>query len=270
MRKLIVVLLAAGISAFGFARGNQNAGDDPFVLDHLSIGVGAGLDGISADIALPFSRNIIFRAGYGTFSPLKNIGYSRSFRVDTDSPWTIHDNISATIRPTMENFHLLLDYYPTRNGAFHFTVGGYFLQNGNAILHASTDQPLPIPSNEYAVTGVEIAQDGKTNYVTTDEKGYLHADATCGIGRIAPYAGLGFGRAVSDGRVSFLFDLGVLYTDKYSVRSYDYGIKGSTENPIPVELSPSLLQGYDDGLVEKIEKFALYPVLKFSLFFKLF
>ena len=52
MRKLIVVLLAAGISAFGFARGNQNAGDDPFVLDHLSIGVGAGLDGISADIAL--------------------------------------------------------------------------------------------------------------------------------------------------------------------------------------------------------------------------
>ena len=259
MKRLIVVLLSVCIAALSFARESQDYGDDPYILNHLAVGVTAGTDGLSAELAFPFSRNMIFRAGYGSFSLLDGIKYNRSFRVDTDSPWTIHDNISATVRPTMENLHLLLDFFPSRSGAFHFTVGVYSMLNTNGILHASTDQPLPIPSSEYACTGVEIEQDGRSSFVTTDANGYLHGDVNIAVGRLAPYAGVGFSRAVSDGRLRFLMDLGFLYTDKYRVQSYDYGIRGSAENPLPVELSPSLLQGYDDGLVEKSIRYSSSP-----------
>lgn len=268
-RMIVVLLLAVGACSFATAQ-EKPAAEDSYFLNHLAVGVGAGLDGVSAEIAFPFTRNFIFRAGYGTFSFVEFAKYSRSVRVDADSPWTIHDNISGTVRPTMDNLHLLLDFFPSRKGAFHFTLGVYTLLNANGIFHASTDQPLPIPSVEYASTGIEITQDGRSSYVTTDANGYLQADLGTAMGRLLPYAGIGFSRAVSDGRLRLLMDLGVLYTEKYKVQSYDYGIRGSLENPLPVELSPSLLQGYDQGVVERIQSIPVYPVLKFSLFLRLF
>ena len=66
MKKALAILLAA---AALFASVNSNA-QDKWVLNHVGIGVSAGVDGLGADLILPVSPFFQIRGGYNTLSIL--------------------------------------------------------------------------------------------------------------------------------------------------------------------------------------------------------
>ena len=297
MKKLLVALVLSCIPAILFAQSNQYLIElKPYVppkeepkpepqepapapapapepvapSNKIAMGIGLGLDGVFGELAIALSQNLTFRVGYSDSGLISKVGSSRSYQVNSTDPWDIHGTIKATIRPQLDNVHLLLDMYPMSNVAFHFTLGGYYMLNGKSILHASTDQPLPIPMEQNRVTGIKFEQGGNTSYLTTDDKGYIIADARFGIGRIAPYAGIGFSRAVASEKVSILLDVGAIYTRSYEVYGYDYGINGTSSNPKAVLLTPDMVPGFDDNLVDSLQKCPIYPIIKLSLFFTLF
>lgn len=276
MRRLLTILLLGALTLNLTAQSQKRLPKpvpDSYMANHLALGLSVGTDAISADLALPLTKNFTVRAGYGTMAILPFAKYSTSVRVDSENPWKIHDNIAGTAKPKMDNLHLLVDLYPGKNTVFHFSLGAYYMLNAHGFIQVRTDNPLPIPANEFCVTGVEVKTGGKTSYVTTDDKGYMRADVRFGLGRVLPYAGIGFGRAVSDGRVRFLFDLGALYTRSLEVYSYDYGIKGSMESPRDVALTTELIPAdyaQTADIVRRVQKIPVYPILKFSLFVKLF
>lgn len=266
--KRLFILLAACL--FPLAGNAQDTGQDNNLFNHLALGLSAGTEGISAEAAMPVTDYFIIRAGYGTLSFIKAAKFTHAFDVDSNDPWEIHQPISATFRPTFDNIHALLDIFPGTDGAFRFTVGGYYMLNRNGIVHGATDEPLPIDRSEYCTTGVKFTGNGKVEYATTDENGYMNADLRFGWGQFVPYAGIGFSRAIARQRVRLLFDMGAMFTGGYEAYGYDYGINGSVEKPQPVRVSTGMVDGNDGGLVDKIAGFPVYPVLKFSLFYNLF
>ena len=276
MRRLITILLLGALSANLSAQTQKRIpkpAPDSYMANHLAIGLSAGTEAVSAELALPLGKNFTVRAGYGTLAILPFAKGSTSVRVDSENPWTIHDNIAGTIKPRMDNLHLLVDLYPGKKTVFHFTLGAQYMLHKNGFLEVRTDNPLPISSNEFCVTGIEVTSGGKTSYITTDDKGYMQADVRFGLGRLLPYAGIGFGRAVADSRVRFLFDLGVLYTGSLQVYSYDYGIKGSIEAPREVALTPEMIPdsyAREADIARRVQGIPVFPVMKFSLFVKLF
>ena len=251
-----------------------NTDRDEYVANHLAVGMSAGTDGMDVDVSLPLTRRFSVRGGLGTMAVFPFLKYRKTVRVDTDSAWKIHDNVSGTARPTMGNAHLQVDYYPLATSSLHFSAGGYFLLNQRGMVHIRTDRPLPIQAGDYATTSPKIiSADGSQVFVTTDTEGYLQADIKPAVGRLLPYAGVGFGRSVSDGKVRFLLDLGFLITGSYRINTYDYGIEGTAESPRTVPLTTEMFpQKYSSiaGKYRLIQHLPVYPVFRYSVFVKLF
>ena len=99
------------------------------------------------------------------------------------------DGIDYTARPHFENGTVMLDFYPM-GGSFHLS-GGLLLNRNEGVLDARLNQNIEI--------GGEI--------FTPDQIGSL--TATVDFKKTAPYLGIGF---AGQGRVAFLFDLGVGFT----------------------------------------------------------
>ena len=278
MKKVVTLLLLAlwaipGLRAQAPAQTRAPVQEDPFLFNHLSLGIVAGTDGLGGELAIPLGRNIILHGGYATTS-LPFISYSRSFDVQTDSPWSIHEPVTGKATLTMDNARLIFDLFPYKTGVFHFSLGAVYNFNPNGFLHVSSADPLPIPSREFATTGIEIEHSGAlSEYITTDPQGYLMADfrmGDLGVKNLRPYVGFGFGRAVSEHPVTFNFDLGVIYCGSVKAYAYDYINADAAGNPKDVEITSQVTSGYDEGVIDFLGKFPVYPVVKFSLFVKLF
>lgn len=263
MKRLLISLTACLLAFAAHAQ-------DKYIFDHLSLGLSAGTEGLSVEAATPLTQTLVFRAGYGNSTLFKFIKYTHAFNVNSNDPWVIKGTVPATFRPTLDNVHLLVDIFPVVKSNVRFTVGAYFMTGGTGVVHGMTDGPLPIPQEQYVKTGVKFTQNGTTEYVTTDADGYLQADFRVRLGRVLPYAGMGFNRAVADGRVRFLFDIGVLYVGGYDAVGYDYGINGTLANPKQVKLTTAMVKKNDGGVVDVVSKIPVYPVLKFSLFYNIF
>ena len=259
MKKLAILLVAFLAATSAFAQDNG----DSFFFNHVAVGVSGGTDGVAIDAALPVGRHLALRGGYAFDIPYQ---YSYTTHVKMTNPWTIDDDITAVASMTTSNLHLLLDLFPGKKGGFHFTVGAYMM-NKPGILHVETASPLPIPVSNYASTGVEF---GGNKYLTTDPKGYVQADVQVGSSPIKPYVGIGFGRAVSESRVTFFMDLGGIYGGSINPVVYDYGLKGEPNAPISNIVTSSDVENNDNGWIDKIAGIPVWPVIKFNLFVRLF
>jgi hypothetical protein len=99
------------------------------------------------------------------------------------------EEIDYTARPHFENGTVMLDLFPM-GGSFHLT-GGLMLNRNEGVLDARLNQNIEIGGQTY----------------TPDQIGSL--TATVDFKKTAPYLGIGF---AGQGRVAFLFDLGVGFT----------------------------------------------------------
>ena len=178
-----------------------NAGAQVF--NHLSLGVGAGTDRVSFELASPIGNHVQLRAGFGTAFGAKL--YSGSIDMSDildDNPLLAGQDLTSDfdLRLGRNDAHLLFNIYPFAKAGFHVTVGAYF---GTPVLARLNVWNIPA---EAELAGLTVNDKPiKIENGTTNASLYS-------ANSFRPYFGLGFGRAVrADRRVTFTTDLGALY-----------------------------------------------------------
>ena len=261
MKKLIAIITFTALVAVQAAAQRQS-------FNHLSLAPTIGLDGIGFSAATPVTPHFQLRAGF-SFIPYAYKGSPDILPASIDIDGQERPFRSAVTMRLMLNtggIHLLADLYPSASKGFHFTAGLY--TNTPSLMYADIDASRLLSPDEYASYGIQINKDDYRTNVTTDTEG--HVKVALRYNSIRPYLGLGFGRAVSDKRVSVTFDMGLLYMGKPYVRTYDYSVN---KNGTPVIITSETLGGSDrldtaSNLLHLIESVPVMPVLKLNVFIK--
>jgi hypothetical protein len=174
------------------------------------------------------------------------------------------DDIKAEVNTTttlgLTNGKILLDFYPSKKGAFHITVGTYIGKDNLLEMNGKMDQANEV-LDVLKANGVDLSNEV---IVKDDEAGYQllvkdarNVNGAVTITAVKPYFGLGFGRAVPKGRVGVNFDIGALYQ----------GVPKLTSDNSNVQ---KLLDSQLDGISDVLKKASFYPVLSLKLNVKLF
>ena len=237
----------------------------PARAQHLALGAGVGTDGVSVELAAPLGKYVQVRAGYGFATGL--VGYtlkSVHVPVHPGDPSGATSPVPLTFKLGMNEGHLLFNIHPGKGG-FHFTAGAYL---GSPRLIRATFKDMP---SDYNTAGIDV--DG---YLVKANGGVLEASVNAsGLGpasfAIKPYAGIGYGRAVGDGRVGFSIDLGAQYLGKSSIWATGESLTGRTHL---VELSGDVLNKLAPSYGEKTEKYlgwlVVWPTLSAHIYVNLF
>ena len=220
------------------------------------------------------------RAGFNTHDPLFGIiafDGNKLNNFNTTVPVAYKDggldvdrvNLNAALK--YSHAELLFDFFPSKTGSFHLTAGAWFAFS--PLLHAEgkaldSSGANAVPQSDWGNTTVFE--------ISTNSQGTLVTDLKFGLNAVKPYIGLGFGRPVSlERRVGFNFNLGLLYTGGLHLYSYDF----TSGNPKPVELNSEWVNKYVQNIdkvgsyieyLDLMNKFPLWPAMRFSLFIRLF
>jgi hypothetical protein len=203
----------------------------------VALGIKAGTLGAGLELTAGISPQWNARFGLqgGTYSErreVSDIDYDAEARLRSGSAW--------------------LDYHPGGHG---FRLTGGLLWNGNELNGSS----LPPSSGFYDIGGVPVP---------VSQVGTL--DAKASFDTIAPYAGLGWGNAVSEGgKVRFALDLGVVYQGKAKVDLTANVPSGSVlDTPAGRELLGALLAREERDLEDDASSYDLYPVVAIGLSYR--
>lgn len=258
MKKIVLLLaLAALATPRAFAQ------DDNMILNHLSLGVTAGVDGIGLEATMPATPSLQIRAGYS----LMPFTYRNTFdlgTVDFEEHTFDLSHLPVAVKPWKGGLgKFLVDYYPCKTGSFHLTAGTFF---GSGKLGAVTaDFREVIDPIDYR-TGVGI----HNLSFSTDEEGFVHGDGA--VWKVMPYLGIGFGRTLDPAkRVRFTCDLGAVCNGGIDVVLYNYSRKDEVESCV-AHSSDLVMDGkqLDKGLVDKISGIAILPMLRMGIHVRLF
>ncbi|MBR1570471.1 MAG: hypothetical protein IJ651_07050 [Bacteroidales bacterium] len=279
MKKFFVMLAAA--AALLAAPGVQ--AQDSQLFNHMAIGVNMDLlNGAGLDIAMPIGPMFQVRAGFNTHDPLFNmvsLDGNKLSNFNTTIPVSYKDggidvdriNLNGSLK--YSHAELLFDFFPTKTTSFHFTAGAWFAFS--PLLHAdgkamNSSGSNAVPQSDWARTTLFD--------VSTNNEGSIVADVKFGLNTVKPYIGLGFGRPVSlEHRVGFNFNLGLLVTGGLHLYTYDF----TSSDPKPVELNSEWANKYgfqnmNDKAgtyleyIDILNKFPVWPAMRFSLFVRLF
>ena len=209
----------------------------PVSAQDFGIGIRAGTTGIGAEIAYNLTPKINIRGHFSTLS----------LAIDED---VLDDpEMRATGDARTGAFMVLVDFHPFQN-SFRLTAGigkNLFDISGSAI------------AIESVCFGDEDAQgvcEGKV--FQPDKLGKLDY-AISYPSSIHPYAGLGFGNlGRGKSRVTFLFDVGVIYSGAPEIELSNDGLFAPTT-------TSENLQPLNDG----IESFAWFPVISIGVGFRI-
>ncbi len=155
----------------------------------LAIGGSFGTT-IGVDLAFQFSKHFAVRAGYITFN------YNANNQKVTSSG----EELSANVDLKMEAYSFAVDFYPSVKSSFKVFAGVSSIQKGVMNLVAA-------PTKNYSVGSIVI----KPEDIGTFNFGVDYSKST------APFAGIGFGRAVPKKRVGFGFEGGIYYLNSPNV-----------------------------------------------------
>lgn len=187
-------------------------------------------NGIGADLAYQFHRNMDLRIGYETFDYTTIQNFSAN---------DINLSIAAALKA--ETFSLLFNYYLTRH--FFFTAGAMY----NNFKTTATGKPV----EDYVWGDVIISK---------ENLGSIDVTVAPKV-KIAPYFGMGIGRIVGvKHRISLAAELGLLYIGSPDIALAATGILEPTVNPV---------YDQEAILEEELSQFKFYPVLKISMGIKL-
>jgi hypothetical protein len=150
----------------------------PASAEGFALGARAGTPGLGLEMTIGLTPNVNVRGGFNVF------GYSKTGD---------RQNVDYSADLKLRTFTGLLDLHPTQ-GAFRLT-GGFFYNKNRIEGLATSTTTIEINDTVYAASQVKPL----TATVRAERN-------------VAPYVGIGFGNAVgSDNRLTFAFDLGVMF-----------------------------------------------------------
>lgn len=252
----------AGIAALLTLICVSGKAQDRQLFNHLSLGIGVGLDGLGLDLAVPASPFVQLRAGYAIFP------YTFKKTIDVNGTFAGLDMGSFPASFTFwkgGNGKFLIDLFPCKKTPFHFTAGVF--AGAGKYIHWEADWQYQIEEEEYAAR--TFTYNGFT--FSTDAKGQVQADAK--MKRWVPYVGLGYGRAVNPARnLSVSVDLGLLITGGTQIVTYNYANNPSGD-PVVLHSQNLVTPGgrqLDRGWADRASSSPVLPMLSINVFFHLF
>ena len=237
----------------------------PASAQHLALGAGVGTDGISVELAAPLGKYVQVRAGYGFTTGLVGVNLKGvTFPVHPGLPNEATATVPLNIKLGANEGRLLFSFHPGGSG-FHITAGVHM---GSSVFAHATFKNMP---SDYNMAGLNV-----DNYMVRAHNGELAISLSApGFGNhafaVKPYAGIGYGRAVGDGRVGFSVDLGVQYQGEPTYWAEGESLTGRTHD---VQITKETLEKMIPEFNAKTEKYtkllAFWPTLSAHLYVKLF
>lgn len=220
------------------------------IFNHLGVSVHAATTGFGFEIASPITNWVTMRVG-ATFMPGFKFGtdvdgdynyYDPSSGINSEHPFSM--DIDASLKRSSGS--VIFNIYPfgTRY-SFFIAAGAYF--GGSKILKITGHSD---ELEQYLMSGDASVMIGDYT-IPVDENGNVRGGLKTRSFR--PYLGLGFGRPVPKGRVSFMFELGVQFQGKMKVYT-DFG-----------DIDELTKDVNDDDWQKWMDKLTVYPVMKFTL-----
>lgn len=251
MKKVISSLLLAAVSAMpAFSQTFLETLNNRNIFNHLGVSVHAATTGFGFEVASPITNWVTLRVG-ASFMP----GFK--FSTDVDGDYTYNDpvtggsseypfdmDIDASLKRTSGS--VIFNVYPfgSRN-AFFVAAGAYFGGSKIVKITGHSDQLAEaMRTGEASVLIGDYA-------IPVDENGNVSGGLKTHSFR--PYLGVGYGRAVPKGRVSFMFEAGVQFQGKMKVYT-DFG-----------DIDELTKEVNDDDWQKWMDKLTVYPVIKFTL-----
>lgn len=244
-----IMLLAAIVACTSAKAQVENFG----VFKHIGADINVGTKGIGIDVATPVTNYLELSLGVN-FMP----GFKISGDVDLDintsgipSTITIPSNLNqAHIEGKLSRttWDLKASVYPfgTKNALF-VAAGLSFGGKKIAKLTGHSDAIAANPILAQYVTANIDKYD-----LEFDDNGNIAGDVR--VHAVRPYLGIGYGRLVPKHRLGFRVELGAEFMGKMKI--YQNGQKLETND---------MDEKGDDDLSDFIDKFKVYPMLKFSL-----
>jgi hypothetical protein len=196
----------------------------------LGLAVKSSTNGIGGDAVFNFHRRMSLRLGY------EKMALATSFNFEEESV-----EYDASVNYETGSMSLLFDYYLARH--LFITAGA-----GYNLFHAVIDGKAA-SSMQYG--DIQISKDKIGNF-------NFQIDPTM---QISPYAGIGFGRTLGfNKKVGFSFEMGGFYQGSPDFTIASTGLLSPTSNPD---------QDHEARLEKQVSQYTIYPVLKFSLSYKI-
>ncbi len=196
----------------------------------LGLALKASTNGFGGDIIYSLHQKLNLRLGIEIF------GYDRDI---TFSEQDIEYEAVVDVR--IGSISLLCDYSFT---PWLFVTGGagYSLFHSEVIGHAASSMPFG---------DIEIPKEMIGNFQFDFDPGW----------KISPYFGIGFGRTMSlKHKIGFAFELGSFYQGPPDISIKSTGLLSPTSNPD---------HGQEARLERQIDQYYLYPLLRFSLSYRI-
>lgn len=226
-------------------------------LSHLNVALRASTMGLGLEAATPLNSYLKLRAGIN-FMGFK----SSAFDISLDDPDNMLSNAFGELPDykmkgelNFTNGHILVDFHPVKKGIFHITAGAFIGKNqlkAKGFLAGADGNPVQLKEG---MDWPSIDFDGHKL-----ELNDANLDATLQLGNvIKPYFGLGLGRAISKSRVSFKFELGMIYQGDYSLK----------QNGKKLDVIESASENFED--IDTYTKWLKWwPMLNFQLTYRIF
>lgn len=228
-------------------------------LSHLSIAFRASTMGGGLQVATPINDYFKLRAGIDYFNLKPSSSWSIGLEDDSNGSFEkafgYIPDYKMKGKVNFTNGNVLVDFHPTK-GIFHLTAGVFIGTNklkAEGFLADMDGNPAELKA-------------GVTEWPNIDFDGHrltlndANLDAELQLGKvIKPYFGLGLGRAIANKRVSFKFELGVIYQGKYSLK----------QNGKTVDVVKEASENFEDiDTYTNILKW--WPMMNFQLSYKIF
>ncbi|MEM1138002.1 MAG: hypothetical protein AAGI07_19365, partial [Bacteroidota bacterium] len=195
----------------------------------FSIGVSGSTRGVGVDMGIGLSNKFQLRVG-GTYFNL-----DQQFNLDiSGEPFSVNADVN------LKSLQFLADYYPFKGSSFKLTGGLAYHINESYSVQGQYD-------------GEEVFSYGQIT-LDSEDVGTLEIDVS--YEKLAPYAALGFGRAVPKGKVNFGFEMGTYYNS--SPNATIEGTKMLSE-----------IGSQSSQLEQNLTDYRFYPVIMFRLAYKI-
>ena len=229
---LVLLLLTAALGA----RAQRAEGP------HLSAGIAVGPTGAAAEASVLLPREIGFRAGFNWL----NAGVPLSFKLPEDIGGD-GSSLGFKAQLNLNHGYVLTDIFLSPKSGFHLT-GGVWV-GSPVLMRLYNTAPLPD-----ALNSIGIDVDG---YSVHAIDGNLSAELR--VNMVKPYLGVGFGRLRADRHWTVSFDVGVLWWGTPGVFATGYNI---LDEAMEVQLTSTALDNVDKGILDKVGRVMVYPVLR--------
>jgi hypothetical protein len=197
---------------------------------NIGVALKSSTNGIGGDIVYNFYDKMDIRLGY------EKLNFKYSFDFDQESV-----NYAADVKFKTGSLSLLFDYYLARS---IFVTAGAGINLFHADFYGEAQSSYPFGD-------IQIPKEDIGNFD-------IDVDPSLSI---SPYMGIGFGRTFGLKRkVGFAFEMGGIYQGSPDITFAANGALSPSANPE---------QGHAARLEKQISQYSIYPVLKFSLSYKI-